>query len=175
MNCPACGNVLAEVMAGDITVDVCRDGCGGVWFDQFELQNLDNPDEYAGADLLVIEPAADVTVDKAQRTNCPNCDGIVMARHFFSVRMGVEIDECPKCGGVWLDHGELAKVREQFDSDDEMDEAAAEHFSQVLGKEFAAMAAESEQDRQRATKLANLFRFLCPSYYLAGKQDGGAF
>lgn len=175
MNCPACGNVLEEVMAGDMKVDVCRDGCGGAWFDQFELQQVDNPGEYAGADLLAMAPAADVRVDKAQRRNCPKCDGIVMARRFFSVRMDVEIDECPKCGGVWLDHGELAKVREQFDSDEEMQEAAAAHFSQVLGKEFAAMAAESKQDRQRARKFANLFRFLCPSYYLAGKQDWGAF
>jgi Zn-finger nucleic acid-binding protein len=26
------------------------------------------------------------------------------------VRNGIEIDRCPKCGGVWLDKGELEKI-----------------------------------------------------------------
>jgi Zn-finger nucleic acid-binding protein len=29
------------------------------------------------------------------------------------VREGIEIDYCPKCGGVWLDHGELENLLEK--------------------------------------------------------------
>jgi Zn-finger nucleic acid-binding protein len=29
------------------------------------------------------------------------------------VREGIEIDYCPKCGGVWLDHGELESLLEK--------------------------------------------------------------
>lgn len=28
------------------------------------------------------------------------------------IKEGIEIDYCPKCGGVWLDHGELEKLLE---------------------------------------------------------------
>jgi Zn-finger nucleic acid-binding protein len=41
--------------------------------------------------------------------NCPVCkDELVM-----SERLGVEIDYCPKCRGVWLDRGELDKILER--------------------------------------------------------------
>lgn len=41
---------------------------------------------------------------------CPNCKevGLVM-----SDRQGVEIDYCPECRGVWLDRGELDKIIER--------------------------------------------------------------
>ncbi len=38
MNCPVCANTLSDIQAGNIRVDVCKDGCGGTWFDWFELQ-----------------------------------------------------------------------------------------------------------------------------------------
>jgi hypothetical protein len=163
------------MVAGNVVADVCQDGCGGVWLDQFELQKVDNADECVGADVLAVEPAPDVVIDWMERRNCPQCHGIVMARHFFSVKMQIEIDECPKCGGVWLDQGELAKIREQFGSDEEMQEATEQHFSEVFAGDFAAMAEADKRDLQRARTFARLFRFLCPSYYLAGKQAGGAF
>ncbi|MCC6996787.1 MAG: zf-TFIIB domain-containing protein [Deltaproteobacteria bacterium] len=38
---------------------------------------------------------------------CPRCVASVLEeRH----RDGVEVDVCPKCQGVWLDHGEMAKL-----------------------------------------------------------------
>jgi Zn-finger nucleic acid-binding protein len=40
---------------------------------------------------------------------CPTCDvDLVMAD-----RVGVEIDYCPKCRGVWLDRGEIDKIIER--------------------------------------------------------------
>lgn len=37
----------------------------------------------------------------------------------MSERQGVEIDYCPQCRGVWLDRGELDKLIERSDSDDD--------------------------------------------------------
>ena len=175
MNCPACGNGLQEMTVGDLTVDVCKDGCGGIWFDQLELKKVDEPHESAGAGLLDVPRDPSVAVDNAQRRTCPKCDGVVMMRHFFSVRAKVEVDECPKCGGFWLDQGELASIRAQFGSEEEGKKAAQGYFSQVFGGELAAMAAESDKKTQKARKIAQIFRFICPSYYLPGKQDWGAF
>lgn len=38
---------------------------------------------------------------------CPNC---VTQALVTSQRRDIEIDHCPKCGGVWLDRGELDKL-----------------------------------------------------------------
>ncbi len=37
-------------------------------------------------------------------------------------RRGVEIDYCPRCRGVWLDRGELDKLMQAADRDDDDDE-----------------------------------------------------
>ena len=40
---------------------------------------------------------------------CPTCDVALV----MSDRQGIEIDDCPKCRGVWLDRGELDKIIER--------------------------------------------------------------
>lgn len=47
--------------------------------------------------------------------NCPT-DGETL---LMSERKGVEIDYCPRCRGVWLDRGELDKLMEAVDRDDD--------------------------------------------------------
>jgi hypothetical protein len=39
---------------------------------------------------------------------CPNCDTTLA----MSERLGVEIDYCPQCRGVWLDRGEIGRLLE---------------------------------------------------------------
>ena len=106
---------------------------------------------------------------------CPKCDDVVMMRHFFSVKKQVELDECPACAGVWLDCGELAKIRTLFDSEQQRHKAAEEYFSEVFGSQFASMKRKNENELDKTRRIANIFRFICPSYYIPGKQDWGAF
>jgi len=175
MKCPACSNVLQEMTVGDVTVDVCNGGCGGIWFDQLELKKIDEPYESAGQALLDIERDDNIVVDRTKRLKCPRCDDVVMMRHFFSVKKQVEVDECPGCGGFWLDAGELRKIRILFDTEEQRHQAAKDYFAEVFGDEFAAMQAESAEKLAKARKISNMFRFICPSYYIPGKQDWGAF
>jgi len=161
--------------AGDVTVDVCRFGCGGMWFDQFELRKVDEPHESAGESLLEVERDETVRVDHSAKRMCPKCAGMTMMKHFFSPQREVEVDECPNCAGFWLDHGELSKIRTQFSSEQERKQAAGQYFADVFGDRLAEMAQESQEQREKAGTIANLFRFLCPSYYLPGKQDWAAF
>ena len=41
---------------------------------------------------------------------CPNCPDSTLV---MADRQGVEIDYCPACRGIWLDRGELDKLRER--------------------------------------------------------------
>ena len=47
--------------------------------------------------------------------DCPT-DGETL---LMSERKGVEIDYCPRCRGIWLDRGELDKLLQVADRDDE--------------------------------------------------------
>jgi Zn-finger nucleic acid-binding protein len=98
-----------------------------------------------------------------------------MMRHFFSIKKQVEIDECAGCAGIWLDTGELSEIRSLFDSEEARHQAAEKVFSDLFGPQLEALAKEREANAERAKRIANMFKFLCPSYYLPGKQKWGAF
>jgi len=115
MKCPACFNQLSEMMVGTVAVDVCRGGCGGVWFDAFELQKVDDPGDPAGEALFNIERDPAVQVNPTLKRSCPRCDDIKLKRQFFSPRRRVEVDHCPGCAGYWLDAGELGKIRRELE------------------------------------------------------------
>jgi Zn-finger nucleic acid-binding protein len=111
MKCPACFNELRPLQVGSLVVDACQGGCGGIWFDAFELQRVDEEEEAAGGPLLEIARDPRVLVDSSRKRECPRCAGVKLHRHFFSAKRRVEVDQCPNCGGYWLDAGELASIR----------------------------------------------------------------
>ena len=111
MKCPACFNQLTETQVGSVAVDVCQGGCGGIWFDAFELQKVDGQDETAGEPLLNIQRDERLVLDRSHKRECPRCADVKLHRHFFSAKRRVEVDQCPNCAGYWLDAGELAMIR----------------------------------------------------------------
>jgi uncharacterized protein len=111
MKCPACFNELSETHVGKLVVDVCQGGCGGIWFDAFELPHVDEALEAAGEGLLHIQRDEGLVVDSSRKRECPRCPEIKLHRHFFSAKRKIEVDQCPNCGGYWLDAGELASIR----------------------------------------------------------------
>jgi Zn-finger nucleic acid-binding protein len=118
MNCPACGRGLSELAVETVVLNVCQGGCGGIWFDQHELNKTVRHGEPI-AEPLRIERDAVLKVDTSVRRACPKCAPIVMQRRFYSVKGLVDIDECPKCAGIWLDAGEMEAIQRLYASEDE--------------------------------------------------------
>ena len=113
MKCPACERPLTVIQVGTLQVDACVEGCGGIWFDAFELKRVDDANDVVGEPLLHIRRGETISVDPSRKRDCPRCPDLKLKRHLFSPKSGVVVDECPGCGGYWLDDGELAKIREE--------------------------------------------------------------
>lgn len=175
MKCPACDGNLVERSVNDIVVDVCDGGCGGIWFDRFELQKVDEARESVGEKLLDVKIDPATVVDTERRRSCPRCDNLIMMRHFFTMQRQIEVDTCPGCAGVWLDAHELGAVRDQFETEEARQRATAEQIDRNFGTQLAAMRQKSEASVERARSIARVFRFICPTYYIPGKQEWGAF
>ena len=109
MQCPRCSASLKELSNHNIQVDVCYEGCGGIWFDPFEFKKMDEKHEADEAFLTQLSQSSNKHVDLSGKINCPACEAQPMYRRFFSVKKSVELDECPKCAGFWLDAGKVAK------------------------------------------------------------------
>ena len=146
MKCPACFNQLKQVQIGSLVVDVCEGGCGGVWFDAFELQRVDEEQELAGERLLEIRRDERIKVDPARKRECPRCEGIKLKRHFSSAKRRVEVDECPNCGGYWLDAGELAQIRLEKSQAAQEEQADQGQLSAEVIRYLYRMQAERRDD-----------------------------
>lgn len=84
LECPVCSTTLTAMTTGGVTVEVCAGGCGGMWFDWFELDRVDEKHE-TGEKLLEVERDPTLEVAPQKRIFCP-LDGEIMMRHFRSVR-----------------------------------------------------------------------------------------
>ncbi len=175
LNCPACSNPLTEKTVDKIKIDVCENGCGGLWFDQLEIIKVDEPHEGGGETLLDIKRNPAIKVDHTKRRNCPVCPSSIMMRHFFSIKRSTEVDECPSCAGFWIDAGELQKIRQEFTSDEARDQAALAYFGDVFNNDLAKLRSQGNDQKAAANRIANTLKWLCPSYWIPGDQKGGAF
>ena len=107
MKCPACKGELRKRNAGTMELDVCLGGCGGIWFDQNELGRVS---AMAATSLHSIWALKKNPVVLSEPRPCPRCEGQILERKWYSDEKTVEVDICPKCGGVWLDDGEFSKI-----------------------------------------------------------------
>ena len=114
MKCPACQKKLRRFKAGSVTLDGCTAGCGGIWFDDDELEKVSRAHSSSDHNITdKIRPPA-VRVDEDAIRPCPRCAGGALEKKLFSLGSGVIMDCCPKCRGVWLDFGELEKIHESL-------------------------------------------------------------
>ena len=111
MKCPRCSHELQVVSVGGVKVDACQDSCGGIWFDLFELEKMDQPDESAAWLLENMRIDIEQTIDLAKPVGCPRCEGVALMRQQYSKNHSIMIDKCQVCGGIWLDFGELFEIR----------------------------------------------------------------
>jgi len=62
------------------------------------------------------------------------------------------------------------KSTTEFKTDEERKKAAEAYFGEVFGKHLAELHAKDEANEERVQNIANMFRFICPSKYLPGRQ-----
>lgn len=137
INCPACGKQMKKVFVeeANVNVDICTEGCGGMFFDNRELERFDEEHENTDAILKEVEGKEFEPRNEQEVRICPICD-IPMTK--LGGENSVQIDVCNVCGGKFLDNGELIKIREgkiQPDNQEELfKELEQSAYSDALGK-----------------------------------------
>lgn len=116
MNCPKCLGKLEEKIVENVKTDVCWI-CEGIWFDKGELEKVLEADsknfkfidvdraELDGKESSELHEELDVKIGE-----CPKCTKEIKLER-TSYPKGIFVDACPKCEGIWLDGGEIKKLR----------------------------------------------------------------
>ena len=110
--CPKCLADMNEIVVEGVTIDVCS-GCKGIWLDPGELAMLRRAetDLPGSSEQLASGPRFLETTTYI----CPRCEGGFESFE-YAPGTGLIIDRCQSCRGIYLDPGELKKVRTVTDS-----------------------------------------------------------
>ena len=157
MKCPVCANQMVEQDFGGVRVDVCVNGCKGIWFDWFELSKLDENNEGFGKALKAAIQEPRTNDESRNKLICPKC-GIPMHVHKYQSSKDVNTDECYLCGGFFLDPGELPAIRESFMSEEEREAYVQKLIDDV--PEFAAAQEDAEKKDYRTRSIEVFSRYL---------------
>lgn len=101
MQCPKCSRDLFEVEQNLVTLDCCP-GCHGLWFDRGELEAL------TGVDDVLSSLGAGARTE----LTCPRCAKPLNACE-SDTAIGVNVERCGECGGIFLDRGELQAFKKR--------------------------------------------------------------
>ena len=161
MKCPACGQEMVKKNFG-VDVDVCENGCKGIWFDQGELARLDEKNEGIGAALQAALRSPRHNDAGRPPLTCPQCS-IPMHAHKFKRAKEVNVDECYQCGAFFLDSGELTEIRDHYMNDAEVAAYAEELLKTV--PEYALARQKLAAEKQRLEAIRKFTSLLTTRYW----------
>lgn len=165
MKCPVCKKEMLVQDFGGVKVDVCKEGCKGIWFDWHELSKLDEKNEGLGNALKEALSYPRENDGNREQIKCPKC-GLLMHIHKYISAKEVNVDECYKCGGFFIDSGELKAIRDNFMNREECDA-----YNQKLlldNPHYNQARRDLAIEKLRTDAIKRYTRFLRVSYYLSG-------
>lgn len=165
MQCPSCGNALSEVAAVGVKSHACAGGCGGLWLRILEVRKLRERLPGQGAPLLFVERAEGVRLFRNPEHPCPHCQTTLLYRHCFSRKQEIEIDQCSKCGGYWIDPGRLGKLGDAKLDEEKKKELAREFFAELFDQRVKNMNLVNHDTLESAKEVVRIFRFITPVAY----------
>lgn len=108
--CLRCRLELVEQRFYALMVDVCPT-CKGIWFDEDELVLLRRTGEDSVMELDHRYQNAEPVPPTPSLMLCPRCSTKMFMYH-YNMNEKIPLESCDRCGGVWVDDGELTAMVE---------------------------------------------------------------
>jgi Zn-finger nucleic acid-binding protein len=112
-----------KLLGPKVFIDVCPK-CQGIWFDNEELEKV------LGTRKLDSLLTKRTGTESRSKLKCPRC-GVLMDLEYAE---DVEIDVCPSCHGVWLDYGELERLKELTEAGGDEEVGAGVEWEEMMAK-----------------------------------------
>ena len=116
MLCPVCNQQLCETEANGFVYHICKKGCNGILINNADLNDILEFPEVISNDFLSIKSNINEQNITSEIKACPECKTQKMVKN---VRNNIGIDECYRCGNIWLDAGKFMKIREHYNENQE--------------------------------------------------------
>lgn len=107
MKCPKCNSDLKLLQFKDVEIERCP-GCGGLWFDAFEHEELK---QLSGSETIDYSPEKKVPTGSGSGC-CPK-DGQPLIAMVVAGQPHIAYESCGVCHGVFFDAGEFRDFKEE--------------------------------------------------------------
>jgi Zn-finger nucleic acid-binding protein len=164
--CPSCngGLTLLEIAGADVAA--CDGGCGGLWFSRACQKKLRTQPPGGGRALLAVKSGEGVRLFRGPCPACPQCRTTLLLRHFFDPALDLEVDQCARCGGFWMEAGMLGRGAQASLS---AEERAARYFAEIYARCIAAMDVGNPEVREAANALVRILGWISPRPFMPGE------
>lgn len=155
--CPVCRIAIDLIKYEGVPVYNCGT-CGGYWLTGARLDLILARREVVMPDAVQVKMIALAEASDSQTELwCWTC-GKAMVREPFKHWNEIQLDRCPKCGGLWLDRGELEKCQiywEYMQDHPDSEEAQRAEKLGLLNSRWAVRKARLEDkiDRLSDTRI----------------------
>jgi len=113
MRCPKCRCDMSQIDIGGTIIDRCT-SCSGIWFDEGELETLNNPQ--AAAEIDTGEAGIGKQYNTLDHYRCPRCGGH-MDKKVDAQQRHIWYETCLECNGSFFDAGEFRDLAQVTVSD----------------------------------------------------------
>ncbi len=159
IHCPACEKEMAKIYMPEqkINLDVCINGCGGIYFDNREFSKVDEQNEDISPLIEIFEGKTFKKADETQTRICPVC-GMKMVKNYASAKHEIQVDECYGCGGKFLDYQELDKIRAQYATEEERAADVIKELYNSVGFELEEFQKKYEKQMANPSMLTRFIK-----------------
>ncbi len=162
MHCPSCKQNLVKNKVVGISVYFCSGGCGGLWFGKDQLKKLPERLPASGVSLLELDRAEGIKTFRNVEHICPYCETTLLYRHFFSKQWEFEVDQCSKCGGIWIDVGRLPNILQSGAPEEQKVQQVKLYIKTFFDEKLLMMDIGKFDVLEAALAIQTIFLFLCP-------------
>lgn len=157
INCPACGKEMTKIFMASkgVNIDICLEGCGGIFFDNRELKKFDEYTENIDELKAAIQNKTFEKTDESEIRFCPVCH-TKMVKNSVSLKGDIIIDECYNCGAKFFDHGELTKMREEYPTEKDRRQALLSATYNEVGAKIDQLELQNNLNRTKRSKFLKM-------------------
>jgi Zn-finger nucleic acid-binding protein len=145
--CPRCNLPMSTETHGDIVMEHC-DRCGGWWMDPDDLKAILDSIKLP-VEGSTVRTGIDLTGVR-EDAPCPRC-AVPMEPFNYAGDSGVLLDRCRRCGGLWLDGGDLERVLNVVLASEQNLDHDVKRFSAELEEAEVRQDVLEQQDSRRVT------------------------
>ena len=159
IKCPQCGKEMKKVFFSEqgINLDVCVDGCGGIYFDNREFSKFDEKAEDITPLEQVFAGKTYEEINSDKQLECPVC-GANMVKNHSSAKQEIQVDDCYNCGGKFLNHNELEKIRAEYNKEEDRAKDVIEKLYNTAGLELQMHKTTVAKARNKSSILAKMLK-----------------